>query len=201
MALLSFRELDELIYDWFGGATDVTKGHISTIFNNAALYFGDLTPYQNPTSGRHFPAVVVEQVYEYASRDRFTSYVEVVEDEDVTTQTVSTGPIPYDVYYNIHFLTRNKNDLRSLKTKFAARIEPFGEIGDEDANSYYEILSKISVPNEMYGDQVVYHDVVEMVFHVEVATELTKTYNKVLEATVVFDDRTFTITDSDIEVN
>lgn len=201
MAVMTFEEADELLYEFVGGATDVVKGHKATYFDNVALYIGEHTPYKAESSRRHLPCIVIEQVVPIPDRRRFYSLTDFVESTTETEETVSNGPIPYTLLYHIHFFSKKKSDHRNLRTLWASRVEPFGTMGE--GQSYYEITNKHSMMDESYGDQIVYHDISELVLHIEVANANTRTYKRVLEAVVSFEDdndRTILITEDTIEV-
>ena len=201
MAVMTFQEADELMYEFVGGATDVVKGHKATYFDDVALYIGEHTPYKSETSRRHLPCIVIEQVAEIPDRARFYSVTDFVIETTETDETVSDGPIPYQLLFHVHFFSKKKSDHRNLRTSWASRVEPFGTMGD--GLNYYEITNKHSMMDESYGDQFVYHDIYELVLHIEVANANTRTYKRVLEAVVSFEDdndRTILITEETIEV-
>lgn len=201
MAIMTFQEADELLYDFVGGATDVVKGHKATFFDDVALYIGEHTPYKAETSRRHLPCIVIEQVAEFPDNNRFYSLTDFVISETDTEQTVSDGPIPYRLLYHIHFFSKKKSDHRNIRTLWAGRVVPFGTMGA--GHNYYELTNKHTMMDESYGDQVVYHDIYELVLHIEVANANTRTYKRVLEAVVSFEDdndRTVLITEDTIEV-
>jgi hypothetical protein len=203
MAIMTFDELDQLVYDWLGGESSATKVHKTTRlqFDEArevALYVGDFTEHRDDKTVRHFPCVVIDQKVPMVDRERLYSVTDLIVSDNGTDVVETDGPIPYKVLYMIHFFTRSKRDSRQLATLWAQSIEPFGIIGDENANSYYAITNQSGTMNESYGDQVVYHDVVEIVLHIEVANATTRTYKKVTEATVAFTgDREWTVTEDE----
>lgn len=199
MAVMTFQEVDEMLYEFVGGATDATKGFKATKFDDCALYIGEHTPYKSEASRRHLPCIVIEQTFERPSYNRLTSVTEHVVSSSDTEEVVNEGPIPYDVFYNVHFFSKKKADHRNLRTLWAGTVPVFGTMGEGD--SYYELLGSHKMMDEHYGDQVVYHDVYELVIHIEVANLNTATYKRVTEAVVSFDDdRTLTVTEESIEV-
>lgn len=202
MAVMTFDELDQLVYEWLGGETSVAKIHKTSRLQfderEVALYVGDFTENRDAKTVRHFPCVVIDQRVPMVDKQRLYSVTDLIVSDDGEDVVESDGPIPYKVLYQVHFFSRTKRDCRQLATIWAQSIEPFGIIGDEEANSYYEITNQSGMMNETYGDQAVYHDVVEILFHIEVANNNTRTYKKVTEATVAFTgDREWAVTEDD----
>lgn len=201
MPIVNFSEVDTALYEFVGGTTDATKGFVSTIFDSAALYMGEIAFSDDAASNKQlFPAVSIQFVSEMPDRVRLHNstedYIHSVTAGSVPTAIVSDGPIPYALMYHIHVFSRRHTQDRDFRTRVAGLFQPLGSIPIGDEAMYYEVTARSSMrDDEMYGDQVVFHTMVEIVVYVEVANLQTRSYKQVVQANLEIGDADISLTE------
>ena len=201
MPIRTYEEIDLALYEHVGGATNPTKGFISAKFNNAALYMGSFASSDDPSSEkRHFPCVQIEFKNAMPERSRLHAaeeYYESTTTDPVPVSTVTEGPIPYQALYMIHVYTRKTSDTRNMRSVLSGLFSPLGSMVSGDDSVYYEIIGQYSSPDdEMYGDQIVLHEAIELVVYFEMANLQTRSYKQVVQANLEVGDVTLTLTET-----